>query len=123
MARTREFDLQNAIHKATILFCQKGYDGTSINELVKVTKLNRHSMYEIFKNKEGLYMECLYYFSYEYLSSINNLLNEKPRDLESIKNYLTALINHFTGPKYHGCLYCRGRKVLCSTCKNDHYLP
>ncbi|MGI9533737.1 MAG: TetR/AcrR family transcriptional regulator [Thermodesulfobacteriota bacterium] len=106
MARTREFEIKSVIHNATILFCQKGYDGTSINDLVSATKLNRHSMYEIFKNKEGLYIECLYYFSYEYLSNITDILNKKPKDIDSIKNYLTALIDHFTSPNYHGCLYC-----------------
>jgi len=106
MARSREFDLKNVIHNATILFCKKGYDGTSINDLVTATKLNRHSMYEIFKNKEGLYIECLYYFSYEYLASITDNLNNEPRNLDSIINYLTALIDHFTTPDYHGCLYC-----------------
>ena len=106
MARAREFDLKSVIHNATILFCQKGYDGTSVNDLVAATRLNRHSMYEIFKNKEGLYIECLYYFSYEYLSGITDLLSKDPKNLDSIKKYLTALIDHFTSPGYHGCLYC-----------------
>ena len=106
MARAREFDIKSVIQNATILFCQKGYDGTSINDLVSATKLNRHSMYEIFKNKEGFYIECLYYFSYEYLSDITENLNVKPRDLNSIKKYLTDLIDHFASPSSHGCLYC-----------------
>ena len=106
MARTREFDLKDALYNATILFCQKGYDGTSVSDLVKATKLNRHSMYEIFKNKEGLYIECLYYFSYQYLSEITDKLNTKPKDLESLKSYLKSLIDLFTSPEYSGCLYC-----------------
>ena len=88
MARTRQFDLKKVVHNATILFCKKGYDGTSINDIVNETKLNRHSMYELFKNKEGLFIECLYYFSYEVLSSLSTILSEEPCDLSSIKNTL-----------------------------------
>ncbi len=106
MARTRQFDLKNVVHNTTILFCKKGYDGTSINDIVNETKLNRHSMYELFKNKEGLFIECLYYFSYEVLSSLSNILNEEPRDLNSIKKYFTHLIDYVYSPDFHGCLYC-----------------
>lgn len=106
MARTRQFNQKKVIHDATKLFCKKGYDATSIDDIVKATKLNRHSMYEIFKNKEGLFIECLYYFSYEVLSKLSLILNEEPRDIESIKTYFQTLIEYVYGPDFHGCLYC-----------------
>jgi len=106
MARTRQFEQKKVIHDATILFCQKGYDGTSINDIVKATKLNRHSMYEIFKNKEGLFIECLYYFSYEVLSKLSIILNEDPRDIDSVKTYFKTLIEYVYSSDFHGCLYC-----------------
>ena len=106
MARTREFDLNKVIHNATIVFCEKGYDGTSITDIVNATKLNRHSMYEIFKNKEGIFIECLYYYSYEYLSKITSELNNNGQDLESIKKFFDGLVEYISGPEYHGCIYC-----------------
>lgn len=106
MARTRQFDLKEVVHNATILFCKKGYDGTSISDIVNETKLNRHSMYELFKNKEGLFIECLYYFSYEVLSKLSIILTDEPSDLESIKKYFQTLIDYVYSPDFHGCLYC-----------------
>ncbi len=106
MARTRQFDLKKVVHDATILFCKKGYNGTSINDIVNATKLNRHSMYELFKNKDGLFIECLYYFSYEILSALSQKLSEDPQDLETIRNYFKLLIEFVYGPEFHGCLYC-----------------
>ena len=106
MARTRQFNQKKVIHDATKLFCQKGYEATSISDIVKATKLNRHSMYEIFKNKEGLFIECLYYFAYEILSTLSEILNDEPRDIDSIKKYFTTMIDYVYGPDFHGCLYC-----------------
>ena len=41
MARPREFDRKEVLKKATFTFWDKGYEATSMEELVTVTGLNQ----------------------------------------------------------------------------------
>lgn len=59
MARPREFDLEVVLTKARILFAKKGYHGTSIDDLVKVTGLQRGSVYKAFGSKRNLFETIL----------------------------------------------------------------
>ena len=59
MARTREFDPDQALDKAMALFWRKGYSSTSMDDLVKATGVSRYGLYEVFKNKRELYRRSL----------------------------------------------------------------
>ncbi len=59
MARTREFDRDIALDRALRLFWLKGYDSTSMQNLVDETGVNRASMYATFGNKHALFQAAL----------------------------------------------------------------
>jgi TetR/AcrR family transcriptional repressor of nem operon len=59
MARTREFDREIALDRALRLFWLKGYDSTSMQNLVDETGVNRASMYATFGNKHALFQAAL----------------------------------------------------------------
>ncbi|MBC7792726.1 MAG: TetR/AcrR family transcriptional regulator [Clostridia bacterium] len=59
MARPREFDEDEVLDKALMTFWSKGYDGTSIEDLVQSTNLGRASLYGAFGDKEGLFRRVL----------------------------------------------------------------
>jgi TetR/AcrR family transcriptional regulator, transcriptional repressor for nem operon len=56
------FDEQAALKQATDLFWTKGYNGTSMDELTRVTGLSRSSIYNTFGGKHELFMRCLRYY-------------------------------------------------------------
>ncbi|MDJ0712517.1 MAG: TetR/AcrR family transcriptional regulator [Woeseiaceae bacterium] len=56
MARPREFDEDDVIDAAMQCFWQKGFDGATISDLEDATGISRISLYNTFKDKEGLYM-------------------------------------------------------------------
>lgn len=58
MARTKEFDRAQVLHKAMLLFWEKGYDGTSMADLLETMGISRSSMYETFTDKHSLYLEA-----------------------------------------------------------------
>jgi TetR/AcrR family transcriptional repressor of nem operon len=62
MGRTREFDYDKAIHKATLLFQDCGYANTSVRDLQKVMKIGEGSFYNSLKSKRNLYLECLKHY-------------------------------------------------------------
>jgi TetR/AcrR family transcriptional repressor of nem operon len=55
MARTREFDETEALGRALETFWAKGYEMTSIQDLVTSTGVNRQSLYNTFGDKEELF--------------------------------------------------------------------
>jgi len=55
MARPRTFDEVDVLSKARQLFAAQGYNGTSIDDLVRVTGLLRGSLYKAFASKRNLF--------------------------------------------------------------------
>jgi len=59
MPRTEVFNRREVLNKAKNIFWLKGYNGTSIQDLVDVTGLNRSSIYNSFGSKMELYLQSL----------------------------------------------------------------
>ncbi|MGW6688371.1 TetR/AcrR family transcriptional regulator [Streptomyces sp. NPDC054961] len=59
MARTKEFDPDAALQSALELFWQRGYEATSMADLVDRLGIGRASIYATFGNKHELYMKAL----------------------------------------------------------------
>ena len=59
MARHKEFDQDNALDKAMTLFWQKGYEATSIQDLVDHMGIGRRSLYDTFRSKHDLFLAAL----------------------------------------------------------------
>ncbi len=62
MPKSVLFDREDVLKKVTQLFWSKGYNGTSMQDLVDVTGLNRSSIYNSFGDKFYLYEESLKYY-------------------------------------------------------------
>lgn len=59
MARKREFDPDEVVEKAMLLFWEKGYSETSVRDLVEATGVAHAGLYAAFEDKEGLYAATL----------------------------------------------------------------
>ena len=105
MPRTRTFDEQAVIADAMTVFWRKGYEATSIDDLVQATGINRASMYGTFGSKEGLLLAALDH----YVLAINRerlkLLQGKGTVRECLNAYFDSLIAFSTGDgRGLGCL-------------------
>ena len=59
MARSKEFDRDNVLHRALDAFRADGYEGTSIQILVDRMGIHRASLYDTYGSKEQLFRETL----------------------------------------------------------------
>jgi TetR/AcrR family transcriptional repressor of nem operon len=59
VARTKEFDPDAALQAALQLFWRRGYEATSMSDLVEHLGIGRASIYATFGNKHELYLKAL----------------------------------------------------------------
>src|SRR5277367_142217 len=59
MARTKDFDENEVLGKAINIFWYKGYNGTSMQDLVDGLGISRSSLYDTFGDKHSLYVKAL----------------------------------------------------------------
>ena len=60
MPRSKEFDPDVVLDRATDLFWKKGYEATSIKDLVAHMRINRFSLYSTFGDKQHLFLAAFY---------------------------------------------------------------
>src|SRR5262245_51954333 len=61
--RPREFDLDDALDRAMLVFWRQGYDGTSLSDLTAAVGVRRPSLYAAFGNKDGLFRKVLHRYA------------------------------------------------------------
>ena len=107
MGRPKEYVRENVLKAATEVFWEKGYEGTSVSDLVEGTGLHRRSMYEEFKDKDGLFLACLDHFAYETTKDLSALLKQEPLGLQNIENFFRNRVDYASSTKFKGCLLVR----------------
>ena len=90
MPKSITFDREQVIKDVMELFWRRGYNGTSMQDLVDVTGLNRSSFYNTFGDKFSLFEESLLF----YQKQQNNFLKKAFADAKSPKE---AIISLFIG--------------------------
>ncbi|CAK8053908.1 TetR/AcrR family transcriptional regulator [Eupransor demetentiae] len=59
MGRNKKYDSTKTLAAITDVFIQNGYNGTSLDDLVKATGLLRGSLYSQFGSKQGMFNAAL----------------------------------------------------------------
>ena len=95
MGRPREFDHEKIMNKIMLLFWEKGFKGTSMDDLVKTTGLNKGSLYVCFGNKEKIFKLALK----TYVKRGAALSSNTESPLDSLCNFYSSLIAEADLPK------------------------
>ncbi len=84
MPRSEDFNRDEVLEKAKNVFWMKGYNGTSMQDLVDAMGLNRSSIYNSFGNKMELYQQSLKKYQTD-SGCLFNKVEEKNRNaIESV---------------------------------------
>ncbi len=63
MARPRQFDENEVLAAITRVFWEKGFEATSLDDLLAASGLNKGSLYSSFGNKEALFKKALQHYA------------------------------------------------------------
>ena len=85
MARLQEYNKEEVLQAAMQVYWAKGYHGTSMQDLVDATGLNRSSIYNSFDSKLKLYLLTLQFYQKESGSLFQKALLKANTPLEAIR--------------------------------------
>ncbi len=96
MPKVETFDRNQVLQNATAVFHKKGYNGTSMQDLVDATTLNRSSIYNSFGSKLGLFIQVLSFYQSSGKKQMNKELAHAHNALDTLKSifevYLTDIL-------------------------------
>ncbi|WP_299122949.1 TetR/AcrR family transcriptional regulator [uncultured Winogradskyella sp.] len=105
MPKTEVFNREFVLDSASNVFHTKGYNATSMQDLVDATDLNRSSIYNSFGNKLNLYLECLKVYQNKYQKATTTLLLKADCPLKAIESIFELYLTEITKDRDHkGCL-------------------
>jgi TetR/AcrR family transcriptional regulator, transcriptional repressor for nem operon len=107
MARNREFDPKEALEKAMMVFWEKGYVDTSIDDLVNATGVSRYGLYGEFGSKHGLFLASLDHYQDTAVNAYFGIVERSGAAMADIRLYFDTLLNWYSQPAGKlGCLMC-----------------
>jgi TetR/AcrR family transcriptional repressor of nem operon len=105
MPRTKEFDRDQVLDLATEVFWKRGYEATSINDLVNELGIGRQSLYDTFGDKRALYLAALDRYREKHGCSVVAGLEESVVPLrKAVRELLLRVVDWLLSPEGKTCM-------------------
>ena len=85
MVRTKEFDPEVALERAVELFWERGYEKTSLHDLVERMGIGRRSLYDTFGDKHTLFLAALRRYSAHWSEEATRITTEATDARQAIR--------------------------------------
>jgi len=106
--RPRQFEPDQALDAALLLFWRHGYEGTSLAALADAMGVNMPSLYSTFGNKEALFRKALHRYIERPASYLSNAL-KAPTARQAVEDLFKGAIEMVMDPTHpDGCLLVQG---------------
>jgi len=118
MARPKEFDRDEALHKAMEVFWARGYNATSIQDLVEHMRINRQSIYDTFGDKHALYLQSLDRYCQVESRKAIALLESSASIKKAMRKLFMEVVDRSLGAgEQRGCFAGNAMSELAGRCK------
>ncbi|WP_082673128.1 TetR/AcrR family transcriptional regulator [Paenibacillus senegalimassiliensis] len=104
MSRPREFDYDKVLNQLMLVFWLKGYKGTSLADLVEVSKLKKQSIYGAYGDKHAVFIKALRLYRMQAMDSIQTLLNQEKSAIKTLELWRANLLESGLNDCPKGCL-------------------
>ena len=103
--RPRTFDPDTALRQALDLFWERGYEGTSLNDLAQAMGIASASIYACFGSKADLFAKVMALYGATSGEPPRRALREQPTARAAVHAMLRATADQITGPDTpHYCM-------------------
>ena len=104
MARPQEFDTTEALHQTMDVFWCKGFEATSLADLLKATGLSKSSLYATFGGKRELFVAACDAYREERAREMHQILVRAPAR-EAIEHFFRKIVTDAgNGDTSRGCM-------------------
>ncbi|WP_405881527.1 TetR/AcrR family transcriptional regulator [Streptomyces sp. NBC_01136] len=104
MARTREFDIDQAVERAMEVFWHQGYTATSLSDLTSALGIGSGSLYAAFGSKEELYARALERYTSHNAADLVARLESADAVRPALRAVLTAMVEADLCDPDQGCM-------------------
>ena len=102
--RPKQFDDDEVLARAMQVFWRKGYDATSLDDLVEAMGIPRQSLYRTFTDKHTLFLRALEYYDQNVTSRILAVLSAEGPAIDNLLAVFEAWKQAINSPERMGCL-------------------
>lgn len=115
MARPKEFDVDTALQSALEVFWQKGYEATSMQDLVAAMGIQKASLYATFTDKHTLYVTALRRYQQMVLDGLTAQLSKASSPITAVREFLAEVAESVAGREgRRGCFCINANTELAS---------
>jgi TetR/AcrR family transcriptional repressor of nem operon len=106
MARPCAYDRDDLLRSATALFWERGFAGTSVDDVVRVAGVSRSSLYAAFPDKSALFLAALEHYLDTVTSAKLERLAQGGRAALAVRKFLLDVADErpTANAPAHGCL-------------------
>jgi TetR/AcrR family transcriptional repressor of nem operon len=131
MARTKDFDENEVLAKAIQLFWHKGYNGTSMQDLVDGLGISRSSLYDTYTDKHTLFIKALESYQKAGAAKIECIINQDSSSKDIIRQLLALTTGELIDDQQQkGCFLVNAgvevaphdQQVNQMVCQNDRQM-
>lgn len=119
MARNKAFEPEERLEKAKCLFWQKGYNATSMQDLVETMGLNRGSIYDTYGDKHSLFLQCLRSYTETTFDDYLNVAGESKSPVKAVEKIIKKAAVRTIGEE-RTCMGVRSTFELASADEEVH---
>ncbi len=116
MARPKNFDEQEVLTKAVELFWCKGYNATSIQDVVENLCINRASLYDTYGDKHTLYIKALNHYQELQANQLIKTIENTGKVKDTIREIFDSAVNGILkNESRKGCFMANATLELASS--------
>jgi TetR/AcrR family transcriptional repressor of nem operon len=104
LGRQKQFDVDEVLSAATRVFIEKGYEATSMQDLVDAMGISRASLYDTFTDKETLFLQVLDRYDDWAYGELDACLNAYPSKLDGLRAWFYRVVEQGSNRRHPGCL-------------------
>jgi TetR/AcrR family transcriptional regulator, transcriptional repressor for nem operon len=117
MPKVKQFNKEKVLEAAAAIFHQNGYNGTSIDDILKATSLSRSSLYDSFKDKHTLYLQSLEFYRTRESQGYDMVDQKKLNGMQKVELLFREVVNHLINhPDGNGCLMVNAAAEMSKHC-------